>query len=449
MTAALLLFAPLLAAADPPADPPATTPLHEAAWRGDAAAVTRFLDDGADADAANLYGLTPLALACEAGDGATVAALLDAGADPDRTAPGGETPLMTAARTGAPGPVEALLGAGADVDARERAGQTALMWAAAAGNVAAVGLLLNAAADRDAATPGGFTALFFAVREGRVDVVRRLLEAGADVNAGMAVRNSSRGSPPDGVTPLGLAVGNGHFALAEALLEAGADPNGRSAGVTALHAISWVRKPLRGDGDPPPRGSGATGSLAFVRALLAAGADVDARLVRNPPGRNGLDKRGATPLHLACEACDLSLMKLLLASGADAKATTDGGATPLLAAAGVGPLNSGDEPAATEAEAEAAVAFLLDLGADVNAADARGDSAMHGAAYKNRPAVVRLLAARGADWAVWDRPNRRGETPLRIARGHRPGNFRPHPPTETALLAVRAASPSPPAGRTP
>ena len=46
-----------------------------------------------------------------------------------------------------------------------------------------------------------------------------------------------------------LAVENGHFDLAVALLEAGVDPNDQRSGFTALHALTWVRKPNRGDGD--------------------------------------------------------------------------------------------------------------------------------------------------------------------------------------------------------
>ena len=54
-----------------------------------------------------------------------------------------------------------------------------------------------------------------------------------------------------------------------ALLKAGADPNARPAGYTALHAITWVRKPIRGDGDPPPAGSGKLNSLDIVKQLVA------------------------------------------------------------------------------------------------------------------------------------------------------------------------------------
>ena len=44
-----------------------------------------------------------------------------------------------------------------------------------------------------------------------------------------------------------LAVENGHFELAVVLLKAGADPNDQRAGFGALHMLSWVRKPSRGD----------------------------------------------------------------------------------------------------------------------------------------------------------------------------------------------------------
>ena len=432
---ALLLLAP------PAADvrsvaPDGMTPLHRAILEDDSARAARLLAAGADANAATRHGVTPLAIACENGSAEAVELLLNAGADPNAAPPGGPAPLLTAARTGRPGPVRLLLGHGADVNARDRRGQTAAMWAAAAGHAEVLALLIKAGADIATPLPSGFTPFFFAVREGRTAAARRLLEAGADVNAPMTVERAARKGPRNGTTPLVLAVENGHFELAAALLEAGADPDDRGSGYAAAHALSWVRKPLRGDGDPPPRGSGRLTDLEFVRVLAGAGADPDLPLKGTPAGHPGLNKKGATAFLLACEACDLPLMKLLIELGADPAATNADGSGALLAAAGVGPLNSGDEPAATEEEAVAAVAWLLDRGHDVNAVDRRGETAMHGAAYKNRPAVVRLLAARGADPAVWGRKNKAGRTPLSIAEGHRPGNFRPSPETLAALREV-------------
>ena len=92
------------------------------------------------------------------------------------------------------------------------------------------------------------------------------------------------------------------------------------------------------------------------------------------------------------------------------------------------------------------VKILLKLGADVNAVDKNGETAMHGAAYRNHPKIVQFLAAKGARIKVWYRPNKIGLTPLVIAEGHRPGlNYRPSPPTVAAFHRVmRAAGVTPP-----
>jgi ankyrin repeat protein len=115
-----------------------------------------------------------------------------------------------------------------------------------------------------------------------------------------------------------------------------------------------------------------------------------------------------------------------------------------MAAAGIGTL-APDEEAGTEPEAVAAVEFLLGLGTDVNAVDKNGETAMHGAAYKSLPKVVRLLAAKGAKVDVWDKKNKYGWTPLMIAEGFRPGNFKPSAETAAAIQDVmRAAGHTPP-----
>jgi ankyrin repeat protein len=405
---------------------------------------------GANVKAANHYGVTPLSLACTNGNEAMVRLLLEAGADPNTALPGNETALMTAARTGRLGPVKALLARGADVNARERKGQTALMWAAAEGHAAVVEALLAAGADFRTALPSGFTPLFFAVREGRTEAVKVLLAAGADVNEPMAPKRMPTGKAPRrGTSPLMLAVENGHFELAVALLEAGADPNDQRSGFTPLHALSWVRKPNRGDGDdgdPAPIGSGSLTSLEFVKELVKHGADVNARLKRGESGRGVLSRVGATPFLLAAVTADASFMRLLVALGADPRLPNAQHATPLMAAAGLGNRAPGEE-AGTEPEALEAVALAIALGNDVNAVDDNGETAVHGAAYKHFPKVVEFLAANGARVEVWNRKNRYGWTPLAIAEGHRVGNFRPSLETLAALQRVmRAAGVAPPAG---
>jgi hypothetical protein len=86
-----------------------------------------------------------------------------------------------------------------------------------------------------------------------------------------------------------------------------------------------------------------------------------------------------------------------------------------------------------------AVSFLLDLGADINAVSNFGDTAMHGAAFANFPKVVKLLDQRGAKIEIWNQPNKRGWTPLRVAEGHRFGNFKPSFETVDAIKEVMKA----------
>jgi ankyrin repeat protein len=422
------------------------TALHWAAYHDDLDTARRLIAAGADAKVRSRYGVTPLSLACTNGNAGLVTLLLDSGADANAALPGGETPLMTAARTGRLEPVKALLATGVDVDARERKGQTALMWAAAEGHLEVVDALLGAGADFRTPLKSGFTPLFFAVRQGHAPVAFRLIEAGVDVNAAMQPE-PGRGKP---TTPLILAVENGHFELAVALLEAGAEANAQPAGYTALHAITWVRKPIRGDGDPPPAGSGKLSSLDFVRELVAHKADINARLENGESGRGRFTTTGSTPLLMAARASDVPLIKLLVELKADPAITNADQSTPLLAAAGVGALGDGDEAAGTEEEALAAVRVLLKLGADVNAVDENGETAMHGAAYQSRAALVALLAECGADIKVWNRKNKFGWTPLMIAQGHRPGNFRPAPDTIAAIeKLMRAAGLEPPKAERP
>jgi hypothetical protein len=73
---------------------------------------------------------------------------------------------------------------------------------------------------------------------------------------------------------------------------------------------------------------------------------------------------------------------------------------------------------------------------------------MHGAAYKNLPKMVHLLVSKGADIARWNQKNKQGWTPLLIAQGFRPGNFKPSAETIEALtqemLAAGITPPPPP-----
>ena len=438
------------------------TALHWAVYRDDAATAGLLVRSGANVNAENRYGVPPLSLAATNGNAEIVDLLLDAGANARASLRGGETVLMTTARTGSLEAVEALLAKGADPNARERREQTALMWAAAEGHAAVVEALIAAGADIHARLKSGFTPMFFAVREGRIDVVRTLLEAGVEVNETLhrvkdgpdrEVNNASYRPVDDGMSPLLMAVRNGHFELAVALVEAGADPDDQRTGFTPLHTMTWVRKPDASDrGDPAPIGSGRLTSLQFVRELVALGADVNARLEegvpRPPHTASRLGREGATPFLLAADRADAALMRLLIELGADPLLPNADTTTPLMAAAGLGttaPL----EEAGTELEAFEAVQLLLERGANIDAVDDNGDTAMHGAAYGNFPAIVQLLADSGADAGIWKRPNERELTPLFIAEGNRGGGFKLSRPTTEAVTRVMLAAGVPTDGPRP
>jgi uncharacterized protein len=425
-----------------------TTALHEAAHVDDIQAMTRLIAAGADATAANRYGVTPLWLACLNGSATAIELLLKAGANANAVLPGGETVLMTAARTGKPDAVNVLLRHGASVNAKEGwRGQTALMWAAAEGHAAVIDALVARGADVHARSNGGFTALLFAAREGQIAASKALVAAGANLNDAIpsttpidepAPEETTPGPPEAGLNVFLLATANAHFELAAWLLDQGAEPNAAPRGWTALHQISWVRKMgVAGSNDPAPPGSGSMTSLDFVRKLVAKGADVNARATKPPQmGLTTLNSIGATPFLLAARTADFELMRLLVDLGADPRLPNEDNTTPLMVAAGVGTQNPGEDPG-TEPEVLEAVKIALELGNDLNAVDNNGETAMHGAALKHAPSVVRYLAERGARMDVWNRPDKRGWTPLKIAEGVQRGmNIISSPATEAAIREV-------------
>ncbi|CAN5450486.1 ankyrin repeat domain-containing protein [soil metagenome] len=429
------------------------SPLLEATHQDDTPAALQLLAAGADATGANRYGSTPLSVACTNGNAEVIAALLGAGADPNKPVNGDRTPLMTAARTGKIPPVRLLLEAGAAVGATDRGGQTALMWAAADGHAGVVRLLLERGADPNKTLKSGFAPLHFAAREGHREVLGVLLGAGVDPDVALETDRRGRNLPLPRTSSLVFAIENGHFDLAVDLLDAGADPNDARTGHAPLHILTWVRKPNRGDdedGMPPPGGSGRRTSLDLVRALVEHGAEVDLQLEDGSTGGHRLGSKGATSFLYAAKTADLPLLQLLLELGADPHLPNADGTTPLMAAAGQG-TNAPTEEAGTEDECLQAVAFLLTLDADLDTVDKNGETAMHGAAYKSLPEMVRYLDAQGADIEVWNRKNKRGWTPLVIAQGFRPGNFKPSPETVEAISEVMLAhgiTPPPPPERT-
>ena len=409
--------------------------LHWAAYHQHLESLQLLLESEVNTDAATLYGITPLAIAVQRENVRIVQALLNSGADEKSILPGKITPLHLAAKAGFTENVKALLDAGAEVGAGERKGQTPLMWAAAAGNVEVVELLIQRGADPTKHLKSGLNAMMFAAREGRTAVVAHLLEVGVDPNAKLESSSGGSRAPRKNSSALTLAIESGHFELALLLIKNGADPNDQRCGYAPLHILSWVRKPKRGenpDGDPPPRGSGQLTSLQFARLLVEHGADVNLQLTQGKGGKAVLSHRGATPMLLAGKTADLPYMRLLVELGGDPKIPNAEGATALMAAAGIGVRAVGEEPGSV-AEVIETIDFLIEQGLNVNAIDENGETAMHGAAYRNFPEIVDYLDERGADPDKWNHKNKHGWTPVMIAQGKRPGSFKPSPVTVAAL----------------
>ncbi len=435
--------------------PDGATALHWAVFLDDAPIVEQLLLAGATVDATNEYGVTPLSIACSNGSAPLVERLLEAGADPNRPRPTGETPLMRAASTGSVRAVDALVAHGADVNrADPELGQTPLMWAISARRPAAAARLIAHGADVLARSAGGFTPLLFAAREGDAATARSLLAAGAGVHDAM----------DDGTSALHVATLRGHAGTAALLLEHGADPNGAGPGYTPLHwaAGSWQTELSGPNGIAPGRDDewrglrGVPGDRAgFVRALLDHGADPDARLERIPPRVGYSQLRvehrvggvspfpGATPFLLAAMAADVEVMRTLAEAGASPNLTADDGTTPLMLAAGLGRYLA--ETLVTEARSLEAAALAIELGADVDAANETGSTALHGAAHVKSDALVRLLVEHGA-WL--DPVNVRGQTPLAVAELSRAGSATTATRSSTGdllrALGARAMTDDPP-----
>jgi ankyrin repeat protein len=408
-----------------------TTALHWATHWNDLEATNLLIRAGASVNARTDRGITPLMLACVNGNPMLVEALLATGAGPNDSRDSGETPLMTCARSGNVNAVKMLLAHGADVNAKERAqGQTALMWAASQNHVDIVRVLLETGADIHGKTSkNSFTPILFAARQGAREVIDLLLAKGANVNDLAA----------DGTSVLMAATYTGHWELAHSLLERGADPNLSKAGYTALHWMSgsWEGhfNGAVGTDKFDRTAARGPGKLELVKALLAHGANPNARMERRPPlfGFGGSWFRanyvGATPFILAALGGNVEVMQTLLAAEADPSLTTKDGTTALMAAAGLGRTHG--ESRVTPEQAREAVQVVLKLGIPVNAANETGQTALHGAAYIQTDSAVQALLDSGANVNA---RNVTGETPLTIAYGYDSGGGIYHSETTAELL---------------
>jgi uncharacterized protein len=363
----------------------------------------------------------------------------------------GETPLVAATAIGGLGAVEALVDAGATVDARDRTfQQSALMVAVRANHPELVRYFLAHGAEVNARTrigdppkwvlpnsvpgfghgigivrgglpprgsrppmPGAMSPLLYAARDGRQQSIRLLLDAGADINQ----------TDANGTTPLVTAIANNHPEAAQLLIDRGADIKAVDwYGRTALWAAVEARN-MDVDNATFVNSVSRAPFLPLIRALVEKGADVNARLTETPPIRRHMlpitgslawvDFTGQTPFIAAALAADLDVMRLLLDAGADPRIPTFEGTTALMAAAGVNWVvaQTYDEGPAARL---AAVRLCAEQGLDVNAVNAMGLTALHGAANRGSDDIIRFLVEKGARL---DAKDKEGRTPLNWAEG--------------------------------
>ncbi len=400
-----------------------STPLHWAAHVDDVAIADVLIRAGARTDAANDNGFTPLHLACINRSAPVVERLLNAGANANAVSLNGETVLMTCARAGGAGAVKALLVHGARVNEKEKAhDQTALMWAAAQGHGDVVKLLTEANADIHARSRSYPQTVVGeqTQRAGREELNYTVLRGGStallftartgDVESArvlLAAGANANDALPDGMSALVLAAHSGRTEVGLALLEKGADPNAFGTGYTALHAAI-----LKSD-------------LTLVKALLARGANPNVRMTKGTPIRRDTTDFnlpatliGTPPYLLAAKFLEPEILRALAAGGADIKATLPNGTTAVMLAAGSGARGNEDrrgiatidfgkvEP---ESRVLETVKAAVELTGDPAAANQAGDTALHAAAQLGHNSVIQYLVDHGAPINA---KNKRGQTPL-------------------------------------
>jgi ankyrin len=293
-----------------------------------------------------------LVQAVKAGDSTTATALLGKKVDPNIAEPDGTTPLHWAVRNNDAALVDRLIRAGADVKATNRYGISAIALACESGSAAIVERLIASGISANATGPYGETALHTCAHAGKVEAAKVLIAHGASLDAGDSWR---------GQTPLMWAAAQGHPDMMRALIEAGADVNARST------IIAWERQRTSEPRDKwlPPGGltpmlfAAREGCVDCVKVLAASGADL-----------NIVDPDQYSPLVLALINGHFDVAGALIDAGANLDMQDKVGRTALWAAVDAHTMPSSNRPSPRETDDTLSsmdiITKLLDRGAKVD-----------------------------------------------------------------------------------
>jgi ankyrin repeat protein len=201
------------------------------------------------------------------------------------------------------------------------------------------------------------------------------------------------------------------------LLERGADPNDGSlyVAIEMRNLAHYTNRPN------PPDSEDGVSHLDVVALLVAKGANPNLPYTKTVPPRQAQGNinvaPGSTPLYRAVRAIDLSAVRLLVEAGANPSLALKDGSTPLMAAAGLGAPRGGDEEVTEAGDRNDPVdvmKILVEKGADVNAANDLGMTAMHYAVQRGNERIIEYLAGKGGRFDV---KNKQGRTPAELAKG--------------------------------
>ena len=212
----------------------------------------------------------------------------------------------------------------------------------------------------------------------------------------------------------------GQVDLALYLLDHGADPNIGAAGFTPLHwaSTTWesfAANPVYGFEDPMSGIPDRQAKLRLVKALLAHGANVNARMTKKQPSfaTGYTDSVGATPFLLAASADDVELMRILLDAGRRSQNRDLDQRDRHHGRDGSEPRHR-RESGGWSRRRQAAVKFLLGLGLDAKGETTFGENALFGPAYRGWNTLLAQLIDLGVNVNA---VSKAGVTPYLAANG--------------------------------